>query len=287
LAAGRFSRKKIVDEQKLAQLRLKVAGNSSDLARLTALKSKRSGAFLNSALNFVSADTAMTNKEFQVAVKFRLGHDMRKGVEFCPKSHDPRVPFDRLCSHVVDCKINGTPIHRHDEIVDWLEGKAREAGLHVDHEPLDLIPGTQRRPADVFIHRFDAGRHVAIDVSVCNSVQPQSIPSAAVVHGHVAMLRARAKITKNAADLARQQISFRPFVIETYGAVHPMADSIVKSIAVLYAAKYNLPLSPVVKLFFVELSAILQRSVARAILSVLPNASFVLPRLVAHLAPAQ
>jgi hypothetical protein len=101
------------------------------------------------------------------------------------------------------------------------------------------------------------------------------------------MLRARAKITKNAADLARQQISFRPFVIETYRAVHPMADSIVKSIAVLYAAKYNLPLSPVVKLFFVELSAILQRSVARAILSVLPNASFVLPRLVAHLAPAQ
>ena len=103
-----------------------------------------------------------------------LGLKLSNGASRCPLCVGEGAA-DLLEDHQVGCGGNGDCIHRHDSLRDALFSAAQSAALVPRKEVPSLIPGTNSRPADIFLPNWCMGRPAALDVTVISTLQPLTL----------------------------------------------------------------------------------------------------------------
>ena len=141
---------------------------------------------------------------------------------------------------------------------------------HANFDPIKempgLVPGSQSRPADIFIRNWTDGRKIAFDVSVISPTQDAIVLRAADTSG--AAIESR-KATKNRAhfdNCSASGIYFQPLVVETFGAWDKDALPFLKTLAHQDARRWGKSNSVECKQFFQRLSLALQRGNAALLL---------------------
>ena len=107
------------------------------------------------------------------------------------------------------------------------------AALGPSREGWFLLPGDNRRPADILIPHWEGGRDAALDVTVINPLQDATLEGAARTPGHALGVAYRRKMTAAAEDCKREGIAFIPLAMESLGGWHDVA---VKQVRKLGAA---------------------------------------------------
>ena len=97
---------------------------------------------------------------------------------------------------------------------------AAAAGLAPQKEGRALLPGTNRRPADIFIPRWAGGRDAALDVMVTHPLKEGTRAWAAIEPGHALTLAYSNKMRGAADQCDQQRIAFIPVVAESLGGWH-------------------------------------------------------------------
>ena len=108
---------------------------------------------------------------------------------------------------------------------------ASSAVLNPVKEGRFLLPGNDRRPADVLLPNWAAGRDAALDVTVVNPLQQANVHEAAVNPGLSLSFAFERKMRGAADDCERQGASFIPLAFESLGGWHSAAVQEVKKIA--------------------------------------------------------
>jgi len=239
-------------------------------ARLRSLSSKGATAFANSPSLSPLQGPSMSAIEFNTAEKFILGVNLTGDRRDCPMEHgDHPVPLDPLNCHPTVCGAGGEPVARHDDITAWVAEKYREAGYAPTIEPRDLFNDSSMRP-DVLIPQT---RPLLLDITITNCAQQSSLSSAIVRGGRVAALKEVNKIRKYRPSCNSHGYDFSPFGMENFGANGPHAEAIVQSLATWISRRNDLILSQVKHRLYAELSTILMRRNAQAILRRCPPQS--------------
>ena len=133
------------------------------------------------------------------------------------------------------------------------------AGLGPVKEGRFLLPGNDRRPADIFVRNWAGGRDAALDVTVVNPLQDATVVGAAATAGHALTFAYERKMTA-AAELCRQQgIAFLPLAAESLGGWHQVAEREVKKIASALARNTGQPDGEAAAHLWGRLGVLLQR----------------------------
>ena len=162
---------------------------------------------------------------------------------------------------------NGVRSGRHNRIRDIVFNEAQHASLDPMKEMPGLLPGSQARPADVFIPNWVDGRKIAFDVSVVSPTQDAIVTRASDVTGAAIEMRKADKNRKNFDQCRAQGIFFQPLVVETFGGWDKDALTFLKKIAGQGARRWGKKHSLEVKHFFQRLSVALQRGNATLLIS--------------------
>ena len=85
-----------------------------------------------------------------------------------------------------------------------------------------LIPGTQSRPADVYIENWVDGKKMAFDVSIVSPVQDAKTPASAIE------MRKSSKMRAHFDHCRAQGIAYKPLVVETFGGWDADALKVLK-----------------------------------------------------------
>ena len=98
-----------------------------------------------------------------------------------------------------------------------------------------LLPGTDRRPADVLVPNWVGGKDAAMDVTVITPLQAATMPGAANTAGHALNHAYGRKANGAEEECRRQGIAFLPLVAETFGGWHSGAEREVRKLAAALA----------------------------------------------------
>ena len=132
--------------------------------------------------------------------------------------------------HALCCGTGGERISRHNNLRDAFFTTAVAAGLGPVREERFLLPGEDRRPADVLVPHWSGGRDAAMDVTVVTPLQTATMPAAATTPGHALTYAYDRKMQGAAEACRRQGIAFFPLVAETFGGWHSTAVEQVKKL---------------------------------------------------------
>ena len=81
-----------------------------------------------------------------------------------------------------------------------------------------ILPGNDRRPADIFLPNWADGRDAAIDVTVINPLQQTFLNQSAANPGHALHKAYERKMTRHGEACRRAGITFTPLPLDTFGA---------------------------------------------------------------------
>ena len=121
------------------------------------------------------------------------------------------------------CGTGGERIARHYALRDAIHDAAASAGLTPRKgEGRPLLPGTNRRPADIFIPRWSGGKDGALDVMVLviHPLIEDTRAQAATEPGYALNLSNNNKIMGAVDQCDQQVIAFIPVVAESLGGRH-------------------------------------------------------------------
>ena len=139
-----------------------------------------------------------------------------------------------------------------------LVGWCRNALLQPKRELEGLLPDG-RRPADIFLPAWDHGRGVCIDVGVTCPLQKSFVKRTAKKSGVAAKNYADKKRIFYEDDLARGNLDFVPFVVETLGGLGAQASKFLGKLANLVAERYSEPPSVTKQRMLAQLSCCIWR----------------------------
>ena len=149
-------------------------------ARLLSLTMDHAGDWLNTP-PLKALGLHLRAPEFVLAIKYRLGMPVFDSAGPCPAClRDSDVHGD----HAMCCGAGGERISRHNNLRDALYDTAVAAGLGPVREGRFLLPGTDRRPADVLVPNWVGGKDAALDVTIITPLQAATMPGAANTAGH-------------------------------------------------------------------------------------------------------
>ena len=114
-------------------------------------------------------------------------------------------------------KNRGMKGGRHDRIRDKIFKEAQLASLSPTSEMPGLIPGSQARPADIYVPSWIDGKKVAFDVSVVSPTQEAIVQRAAEFPAAAIEMRKNTKNRAHFESCRAQGIAFVPLVVETFG----------------------------------------------------------------------
>ena len=86
--------------------------------------------------------------------------------------------------HAMCCGAGGERISRHNNLRDAVYETPVAAGLGPVKEGRFLLPGTDRRPADILVPNWVVGKDAAMDVTIVTPLQAVTMPAAAQTAGH-------------------------------------------------------------------------------------------------------
>ena len=168
-------------------------------------------------------------------------------------------------------QTRGWPSSRHNAIRDALHDTAAAAGLAPQKEGRALLPGNDRRPADVFIPRWAGGRDAALDVTVTHPLQAAFRARAATEPGY-AMAQAYNNKMRVTADLCNAQgISFIPVVAESTGGWHKIAMEQLKKLGSALARHTGQMEGETIAHLITRVSVQLQKGLSAMILNRIPS----------------
>ena len=114
---------------------------------------------------------------------------------------------------------------------DAIFDTAASAGLAPLKEERALLPGNNRRPADILLRHWCGGKDAALDVTITHPLKSDTRAGAALTPGHAASVTFENKM-RGAAELCRAEgLAFVPIVAESLGGFHPVAIEQLKRIA--------------------------------------------------------
>ena len=122
-----------------------------------------------------------------------------------------------------------------------------------------LIPGSQSRPADVYLENWIDGGKIAFDISVVSPTQDACLLLAAETSASAIKMRKDSKNREHFDVCRAQGINFQPLVVETFGGWDAGAVKFLKKMAVHDARRWGKLDSLEIKHFFQRLSVTLQR----------------------------
>ena len=151
--------------------------------------------------------------EFRFCLQYWLGLQMFEDDRTCPVCHSTA---DCYGDHQVGCGGNPDRIHRHNSVRDALFSAAQSAALAPRREVPSLIPGTQSRPADVFLPNWSRGR--------------PTLQGAALTQGHALLVGEARKYSTHGTPCHSAGITFVPVTFEALGGISSLATNTVASI---------------------------------------------------------
>ena len=169
----------------------------------------------------------LRSSEFIFGLEYRLGCRIFTTAGPCPAC---QRPSDCLGDHALNCAYQGERISRHNALRDALHSTAVSAALGPTREGRFLLPGDNRRPADILIPHWEGGKDAALDVTVINPLQDATVEGAAITPGHALGVAYRRKMTAAAEDCRREGIAFIPLAMESLGGWHEVAVKEVKKL---------------------------------------------------------
>ena len=113
---------------------------------------------------------------------------------------------------------------RHNALRDALYSTAVAASLGPSREGRFLLPGDDRRPADVLIPHWTGGQDTAWDVTVIHPLQAATVAGAAASPGHALEVAVKRKNRGALEDCQRQGIKFIPLAVESLGGWHELGN---------------------------------------------------------------
>ena len=200
-------------------------------ARLLSLTLPHAGDWLNTP-PLTALGLHLRPVEFVLATKYRLGIEVYRRAGPCPAC---LRPSDTYGDHAMSCGTGGERIARHNHLRDALFEMAASAALAPTKEGRFLLPGDDRRPADVFIPYWAGGRDAALDVTVVNPLQAATMAGAATTPGHALTYAYTRKMRGAEDDCRRQGIAFLPLAVESLGGWHGAAEREVKKLTAALA----------------------------------------------------
>ena len=156
-------------------------------------------------------------QEFRWAAQYRLGLPIYADTntkQICPSCSRQSDPFG---DHAVGCPAEADRIHRHDRLRDALFSAAQAAALAPRKEVPHLIPGSQSRPADLFLPAWRRGAPTAVDVTVISPLQSQLVSQSAITPGHSLTVAEARKRRAHEEALANAGVLFLPLPVEATG----------------------------------------------------------------------
>jgi hypothetical protein len=220
-----------VEDNRAARLVQDVQGDPIAIARLTSVRSKLAGVWLNTYP--VSRDHTMTDNHFRMAARLRLGLPPQDDL---PRQCSCQAVLQQDPLHFFSCgKLKQSAMTmRHDLIVRTLSRYVQRAGGSCYVEPKFYLG---KRPD---VHIFFPSSRTMVDVSVIHPGAP-SFARQAHVPLSAAHLRERQKISKYRKVAEGESAMFVPFVLESWGGFGTQALKFVSDVASL--ARENLSLA--------------------------------------------
>ena len=165
----------------------------------------------------------------------------------------------------------GERIARHNALRDALHDTAAAAGLAPQKEGRALLPGNDRRPADIFLPHWAGGRDAALDVTVIHPLQDATRARAAAEPGS-AMTYAYNNKMRGTADLCDQQgIAFIPIVAESTGGWHKVALEQLRKLGSALARHSGQEEGETISHLLTRASILLQKGLASLLLNRIPG----------------
>ena len=205
-----------------------------------------------------------------MAVKYRIGCPLYTTAGKCPAC--PKLS-DIFGDHAISCGTEGERIARHNVLRDTLYHTCASAALAPTKEGRALLPGTNARPADVFLPHWSAGKDTAWDVTVVNPLQDQLVANAARTAGHALSYAYNWKVSRGGVGAAcqREGIVFLPLPCETLGGWHETAVQQIKKLAAALSRQTGQEESVAVSHLWQRLSVHLMKGNAALLLNRVPS----------------
>ena len=159
--------------------------------------------------------------EFVLVVKYCLGLPVFDQCGPCPACLQES---DVLGDQALCCGSGGERISRHNSLRDAIFETAVAAGLRPVKEGRFLLPGNNRRPADVLVRKWTGGKDSAMDVKVTTPIKVTTIPGAANTAGFTLDHAHNGKLDGDEEACRRQGLAFLPLVAKTFEGWHPCAQ---------------------------------------------------------------
>ena len=194
-----------VDQHNLHRLKeqMEQDGQVREVARLASLGLPHAASWLL-ATPIPALGLHLQPNEFIMAARYRLGCPVYEEEGPCPAC---LCPSDKFGDHALCCGHGGERITRHNQIRDHLHNLAASAALGPTKENRFLLPGQDRRPADVFIPSWAGGLDAAFDVTVVNPLQEATLAEAAATPGYALEWRYGTKMNGAFEDCQRSGFS--------------------------------------------------------------------------------
>ena len=145
------------------------------------------------------------------------------------------------------------------------------AGLGPTKEGRALLPGDDRRPADILVPNWAGGRDAAMDVTVVSPLQAATVAEAAVTPGHALTFAYQRKLRGAAEDCRREGIAFLPLAVESLGGWHSAAEAEVKKLGAALARQSGQEEGEVLRHLWGRLGLLLQHGNAAILGNRLPT----------------
>ena len=174
---------------------------------------------------------------------------------------------DRHGNHGISCSSQG---ERHNHLRDAVYATAASAHLTPTKEERALLPGTDGRAADVLVPNLLRGLHAALDITVINPLQVQTVQHASEEPGYALTLRHQQKWAKYGEKFLAEGIKFCPMVVEIIGGCNEEAVAILKRLGQALSRATGGDEGEVTRHMFGRLSILLQKDNATLLLNRIP-----------------
>ena len=242
-------------------------GRQREVARLESLGLQHAGDWLN-VVPSPPLGLHLRGLEFSMLVKYRLGIPLYARSGQCPACSKDS---DRLGDHAMCCGTGGERIARHNHLRDSLHAAAVSAALGPTKEERFLLPGSGRRPGDVFIPHWTGGRDTALDVTVVNPLQAATVAGAATTPGFALTFAYERKLREVEEACRRQGILFLPLAVESLGGWHEVAIDQIRKLGGALARHTGEEEGVVVQRLFQKLSLQLMKGNAAILTNRIPD----------------
>ena len=177
--------------------------------------------------------------EYRVAILRRLlmpVHTFNTACRACRRSDN----VDPFGDHAIICTTGSSNKNRHNNIQHTLYLMGRRAGHTMDKE-ISCGHDSSKVPADIFIHNYENGRHLAIDVSITCCTNQSTLNQSYETQGITAVKALKKKFNKYRNETFYNKVDFAPFIIEDFGLLHPTAKEIFDNLCQKIANCTNTP----------------------------------------------